>query len=89
MEEVPTFLAGILAVWLLVGWISGTILTIWDYNKGEPIALSDILNLVLVGAFGGLFVFFFMMSQFPKEFKNTRLSKYLNKPIWQKKPGEK
>jgi hypothetical protein len=89
MEEVPTLLAAVLAAWILIGWISGTILTIWDYNNGEPIALSDIFTLVLVGAFGGLIVFFFMMNQFPEEFKKTNLGKYLNKPIWQKKPEEK
>lgn len=89
MNEIPMILAAILTAWILIGWISGTILTIWDYNDGEPITIKDFLLVIFAGGFGGILVLLFMMSQFPREFKKTKLSKRINKPIWQKKFEEK
>ncbi len=78
-----------LTCWVFLGWISGIILTIWDYNDGEPISLNEIFLIIFLGGLAGFLVFFYMMGQYPEHFKKTKLSKYLNKPIWQKKAAEK
>lgn len=83
---IETIVILLLTTWVLLGWFGATILTIWDYDNGEAIAVRDLLNLVLLGALFGLIVFVYMLIQiWNRSSISSRLKKFMTKPIWKKK----